>query len=115
MIDWRLVVLVGGVLSGCTVELQPLPEFDAVEQGARIFNGYAKPGVNCWKCHDGSGRGSAKAPSLYTRVPRRSHEQLVTSITDGLGKMPSFKEDLTPQEIDALAAWLKTQFRRPVE
>ena len=102
-----LLPLVALVCSSC-VPLRPLPDVD-LEPAARIYNGYAKPGVACWKCHGGTG-GGGRGPSLSVRVPRRTRGELVTTITHGQGRMPEFKDELSSDEISMLGDWLKRTY-----
>jgi mono/diheme cytochrome c family protein len=77
--------------------------------GQLLFNGHTKPDVDCYKCHDGEGRG-ATGPDLAERVPKLSDEGIVKTIMEGKGLMPSFKDKVTPEEASQIAAWLHAKF-----
>lgn len=59
----------------------------------------------CLSCHatDLSGK---VGPSLKTIGSRLSKEEIMEKITTGTGGMPSFKNRLSEQDIDALGSWL---------
>lgn len=74
----------------------------------RIYNNH------CKKCHGEFGkpteRGKALgAPDFTDRIWQLSRldEQLIDTITNGKGKMPSWKDELTPEEIKATARWVR--------
>lgn len=58
--------------------------------------------ANCIQCHGAD----LKGMNLITVGSRRSQEDIVNKITNGGGGMPAFKERLSADEIDSLAAWL---------
>lgn len=51
-------------------------------------------------------------PSLYGEMkgtpPKKSATQIRTILSEGKGKMPSFKEKLTKEDVDNLIAYLHT-------
>lgn len=102
----RGVLLVSVV--GC-VTARPLPREALEHPGGLLFNGHVKPKVDCWRCHQGDGRG-ARGPSLVMRVPALSNSRLRKVITQGFGFMPGFRKHLTEEEIDALIAWQRAEF-----
>lgn len=87
-----------------------LPKDSLSDPGALLFNGYTHEKVDCWRCHNGDGNGSAKGPGLALRVPKKSDERLATLIRDGKGRMPGFKDDLSDAEVTQLVSWLRTAF-----
>jgi cytochrome c551 len=60
---------------------------------------------NCVSCH-GVDLAGGVGPSLQKVGARLTQQQIATTITNGRGGMPSFKDKLKPEEIDALANWL---------
>ncbi len=70
--------------------------------------------THCKKCHGELGspteRGqSLKAPDFTDRKWQESitDEQILNSITNGKEKMPSWKTELSPEEIKAVAKWVR--------
>jgi cytochrome c6 len=67
-------------------------------------------GAKCVVCHGKDGAGSAAgkkmgAPDL--RTLKASEQDVAAAITNGKGKMSAFKGKLTPEEIDAVAKYVK--------
>ncbi|QGQ96478.1 cytochrome c [Paenibacillus psychroresistens] len=60
---------------------------------------------NCVSCH-GVDLAGGFGPNLQKVGAHLNQQQIVTTITNGKGGMPAFKEKLKPEEIDALAIWL---------
>jgi cytochrome c6 len=64
----------------------------------------------CAACHGKDGKGSPVGKKMgaedLTKV-KESEAKLVATITDGEKKMPAFKGKLSPEEIDALAKYVK--------
>jgi cytochrome c6 len=65
----------------------------------------------CASCHGKDGKGTstgkklgAKDLSLETKEPV---QEIAADIANGTGKMPAFKGKLSPEEIDALAKYVK--------
>jgi mono/diheme cytochrome c family protein len=88
----------------------PLPRESLDNPGALLFNGYTKDKVDCFRCHNGDGRGSGRGPSLAARVPKKSDERLGKVIREGDGPMPGFKDSLTDEEVGQLLGWLRASF-----
>ncbi|MFD0698821.1 c-type cytochrome [Paenibacillus sp. GCM10027628] len=61
--------------------------------------------ANCMACHGASLEGSV-GPNLQKVGGKLSKDQIVTTITNGRGAMPSFKGKLSDSEVGSLAAWL---------
>ena len=78
--------------------------------GEALFNGRVKPDVNCYKCHNGDGTGTWRGPNLGKRVPGLTDQQIAQAIIEGPGFMPSFKDKVTPAEIEQITAWLRQRF-----
>ena len=82
---------------------------DAGPDGAALFKS------NCAMCHGADGSGSTPAgKSLKVRdlrsdeVQKQSAKELFTVISEGKGKMPSYKAKLSQADIDALVTHIKT-------
>ena len=69
---------------------------------------------DCQKCHGRDGKGSKRGKKLGTPdftdaewQASITDEQLITSVTNGKKKMPSQKENLTPEEIKAMVKYVR--------
>ncbi|MUG74084.1 c-type cytochrome, partial [Paenibacillus validus] len=60
---------------------------------------------NCLACHGDQLQGNV-GPSLSKVGGRKSKAQLVEQIREGSSDMPGFKETLSEEEVETLAAWL---------
>jgi mono/diheme cytochrome c family protein len=62
--------------------------------------------AGCGACHTLSAAGSSGSvgPNLDDAAP--SYDKVVTQVTNGGGPMPSFKDQLTPQQIQDVAAFV---------
>lgn len=91
-----------------------VPRDQLTAPGALLFNGYAKDTVDCYKCHGGEGKGSARGPSLEKRVPKYPADKLFSIIRDGSGKMPKYgPSKITDDEIKQVVSWLQATFTGP--
>ena len=97
-------------LAACGGGGSQIPKTQVSDPGQMIFNGYTKPEVKCFECHNGNGSGTKYGPALSTRVPKLTDEQLKTTILEGKDEMPSFKGKLTDGEVQQLIAWLRPTF-----
>ncbi|MGE5272814.1 MAG: cytochrome c [Verrucomicrobiota bacterium] len=72
-------------------------------QGKQVFES-----AGCASCHTlkDAGAGGTVGPNLDDRKPSR--DKVVERVTNGKGVMPSFKGQLTPQEIAAVATYVST-------
>jgi len=75
-----------------------------VVRGARLF--YAK---GCEFCHAIDGQGGPRGPDLTLVATRMSPLEMVGRITNGGPNMPAFTRTLTPEEIQAIVAFLSTR------
>lgn len=68
---------------------------------------------NCIVCHAADGGGtplgkSIQAPDLRSQeVQKKSDAELVQTISDGKGNMPSFKRVLAPEQVQAVVGYLR--------
>lgn len=106
------LVMLALVLAACGGEGTQIPRTQLADPGALIFNGYTKPAVKCFGCHNGDGSGTKFGPPLAKRVPRRSDDQLRKVILEGRGNMPAFRDKLDDAELAQLVAWLRHEFDR---
>jgi mono/diheme cytochrome c family protein len=106
---WAVAVAIGGVLAvGCAGKQTPPDRISS--PGEALFNGQTKPDVNCYKCHNGDGSGTWRGPDLGKRAPKLTDQQIVKTIMDGPGLMPSFKDKVSEVEGEAIASWLHQRF-----
>ncbi|MFJ7827762.1 PQQ-binding-like beta-propeller repeat protein [Psychrobacillus sp. NPDC096623] len=61
---------------------------------------------NCLACHGNQGANGHNGPNLQNSKVSESKEQVVARITEGGSSMPSFKDTLTKEEIEAVAAYV---------
>ncbi|MDG2054748.1 MAG: cytochrome b N-terminal domain-containing protein [Phycisphaerales bacterium] len=72
-------------------------------QGAVLFQ-YKE----CRNCHAIGGLGGQRGPDLSDVATRLTDDQLRRQIIQGDGNMPAFGKNLSPAEVDALVAYLRT-------
>jgi ubiquinol-cytochrome c reductase cytochrome b subunit len=75
-----------------------------VQRGAQIFYN-----EGCQFCHAYAGQGGQRGPSLTTVGDRLSREQITISILNGRRNMPAYGNTLTPDELEALVAFLQSR------
>ncbi len=100
----------GGLRSGMPKPVPPTAE--SLAQGKRLFE------INCAFCH---GQTSAKPGPVGTKLKppppgldhellkKRTDSQIFTAITDGFGRMPPFKDKVSPRERRDLVNFLRTR------
>lgn len=72
--------------------------------------------ANCKKCHGAAGVPSAAIKKMSPKIEtfnaaffaNRSDAEVVKQITEGKDKMKPFKDKLTPEEIAAVAKYIRT-------
>ena len=62
--------------------------------------------AGCGGCHTFSAAGSSGSVGPNPDDASPSHDHVVTQVTNGGGAMPSFKDDLTEQQIQDVAAFV---------
>jgi cytochrome c551 len=62
---------------------------------------------NCATCHatDGGGGLGPSLKGIADRMPREEHKRIVL---EGKGQMPAWKENLSPEEVDAVVDYERT-------
>jgi mono/diheme cytochrome c family protein len=75
--------------------------------GAKAESGLSIFHTRCSRCHGADGRGSAVFNTPTLPISRLSEEEMAEVITKGRSKMPSFSLELTPDEIKAVAKYIK--------
>ncbi len=103
-------VLCGVIVAVAGCAGVPLPRESLTDPGALLYNGYVRPEVDCYRCHDGTGKGT-RGPSLLVKVPGKSAERLAKTITKGSGFMPKYGDKLSEEEVSQLIAWLQATFK----
>jgi mono/diheme cytochrome c family protein len=86
------------------------PTRSAAERGRELFNGWVRPEVNCFTCHNGDGAGTWRGPNLGKRVPKLTDGEIASTIAEGPGLMPSFKGKVDGDDVRDLTAWLRARF-----
>jgi mono/diheme cytochrome c family protein len=71
------------------------------QSGLSVFH------TKCSRCHGPDGRGNAVFNTPVLPASQLSEEEMVQVITKGRSKMPSFSLELTPEEIKAVAGYIK--------
>jgi len=107
------------LLIGCAAGVQ-LARETLQDPGQLLFNGYTKPEVDCFRCHNGDGRGSGRGPDLSKTVSKMPDAQVIKVIVEGESFMPAFGDKLNADEQQQLLAWLRSAFgarpaAKPVE
>lgn len=78
-----------------------VPEItDAIEYGQGIVE------QSCIGCHANDLGGTASAPAINNLDGQLSQDEIVDIVTNGQEAMPSFGDELHPDEIDAIAEYL---------
>ena len=66
--------------------------------------------ANCASCHKPDGSGDSTFPSLVTKVPEESDEDIIEVILNGKGAMQGFRAQLSDQQVADLHAYLRETF-----
>jgi mono/diheme cytochrome c family protein len=75
--------------------------------GAKAESGLSVFHTRCSRCHGADGRGNAVFNTPVLLVSKLSEAEMVEVITKGRSKMPAFSLELTPEQIKAVAAYIK--------
>lgn len=76
----------------------------AIVTGARLFHDKA-----CLNCHLVGAIGGRRGPNLSTVADRLTRADMILRVSNGGRNMPSFAGTLSPQELDAIVAFLETR------
>ena len=102
----RLVLAVLLSLAAAPAQMTPARADPArLELGRRVFTALAEP--RCGACHTLADAGTTGeiGPVLDTLKPDAG--RVTAAVTNGIGVMPAF-EDLTPEQVEAVAAYVAT-------
>jgi ubiquinol-cytochrome c reductase cytochrome b subunit len=77
--------------------------------GALVFQN-----KQCRNCHALGGEGGERGPSLDSVATRLTRDEMVRQVVQGGGNMPAYGKKLTPAEVDALVAFMRTLRPRSV-
>lgn len=81
-----------------------------IAEGARIFHD-----KGCEYCHKVSGFGGVRGPDLSYAGDTLTPAQITTRIYSGATNMPSYRDNMTPDQLSALLAFLNSRHRQPIE
>jgi ubiquinol-cytochrome c reductase cytochrome b subunit len=79
-------------------------EAAGVDPGANLFESHG-----CINCHTVAGSGGERGPDLTTAGNRLSPDQMTTRILNGGHNMPAYANNLTPEQVQQLVAFLQAQ------
>lgn len=91
------------VFAGCTAGKTDSAIAGDTAAGSQIFSRH------CAACHGPDGKGSSMAPSLEAVKDR---QMVIQVVTNGRGKMPSFANQLSSQEISSVADYVTGQLAK---
>lgn len=75
-----------------------------LQQGTLLFHS-----KGCQYCHSVEGQGGLRGPSLTAVADRLPPEQITIAILNGRRNMPAYANTLSPQEVNALVAFLQAR------
>jgi mono/diheme cytochrome c family protein len=109
------VVLIAIAISGFAILLSASSgaQTSTNKSSAAIVKaGQEKFATSCLQCHAPVAGQTSFGPNLSGEIkpphPRKSATEVRSILQNGKGKMPPFKDKLTPQDIDNLLAYLRT-------
>ena len=103
----EVLALAAGLLIVVVLAASPVVSQDSAA-GAAVYKS------KCNTCHGPDGGGTAVGKSLQAadlrsaQVQSKSDAELIETISDGKGNMPSFKGTITDEEIHAVLAHVRT-------
>jgi len=62
----------------------------------------------CRNCHSLGGEGGQRGPALDNVATRLTSDQMVRQVIQGGGNMPAYGRNLSPAEVTALVAFMRT-------
>jgi ubiquinol-cytochrome c reductase cytochrome b subunit len=81
-----------------------------IADGARVFHD-----KGCEYCHKVSGYGGIRGPDLTYSGDSLTPAQITTRIYSGATNMPSYRNNMTSDQLSALLAFLGSRHRQPIE
>ncbi len=81
-----------------------------IADGARVFHD-----KGCEYCHKVSGYGGIRGPDLTYAGDTLTPAQITTRIYSGAENMPSYRNNMTSDQLSALLAFLRSRHRQPIE
>ncbi len=98
----RFFLLIGGVLWAC----KPVPPPGMTDPGQLIYLGYKDTFASCSRCHGREGEGAGEGPEIHDAIEKfgrdEVRETILNGVQEGRDKMPSFREEFTPEEIEQI-------------
>lgn len=87
---------------------QATPTAAAAGGGGELFK------ANCAECHGASGEGAPKGISLLEgHALKHGEDEFIARVTNGkAGKMPPFREKLTPEQIAAVVKYVREELQK---
>jgi mono/diheme cytochrome c family protein len=67
---------------------------------------------NCLACHGREGINGHNGPNLQTSEVSKDYDQIIATVINGGTMMPSFKETLTEEQIQDVAAYINQKVAR---
>lgn len=101
------LLLLGIVVSCAGTQI---PKDRITDPGEALFNGQTSPKIDCYRCHNGDGKGTWRGPNLAEQVPKMTDPSIARTIYEGPGMMPSYKGKIDDQQIALITAWLRSKF-----
>ena len=103
---WLAVLAVGSAAGAAAgTAFAAAPEFNAED----IEKGHAQYARTCVQCHGRNMVNSGTTVYDLRRFPVDQPDRFVSSVTNGKGNMPSFKDALTAEQIDWLWAYVASR------
>ena len=103
-------------------------EFDLLREGSKLtFTRFTKIGevvnggeiykMNCAECHGASGEGAKKGIPLTTgHALDHTETEHIKQVSDGdRGKMPAFRDKLTPEQIAAVVKYVREVIQKDIK
>ncbi len=81
-----------------------------IAQGAKVFHD-----KGCEYCHLVSGYGGIRGPDLTYAGDTMTPAEITTRIYSGATNMPSYRGNMTPEELSSLLAFLESRHRQPIQ
>lgn len=98
----------GQVIDASVKDQAPEEEKEEKEETVSVNAGLTGYKNSCIACHGEQGANGHNGPNLQNSAVAESKEDVIDRITNGKGTMPSFKDTLSAEEIDAIAEYVAT-------